>query len=54
MIVDDVRTDLDALGCSKQNLRRLEFELTDETGAEIDLHHHDISFSLIFNTQPQQ
>ena len=44
MIVDDARSDLDALDCSKQNLRRLEFELTDETGAGIDLHLHDISF----------
>ena len=54
MIVDDARSNLDALDCSKQNLRRLEFQLTDETGTEIDLHHHDISFSLIFNIQPQQ
>ena len=54
MIVDDARSALDTLDCSKQNLRRLEFQLTDETGTEIDLHHHDKSSSVIFNIQSQQ
>ena len=54
MIVDDVRSGMDTLDCSKQNLKRLEFQLTDELGNEVDLHHHDISFSLIFNIQPAQ
>ena len=54
MITDDVRSGMDTLDCSKQNLKRLEFQLTDEWGTEVDLHHHDISFSLIFNIQPSQ
>ena len=44
MIVDDARSALDSLDCSKQNLRRLEFELTGELGIEIDLLHHDLRF----------
>ena len=54
MILDDVRSGMDTLDCSKQSLKRLEFQLTDERGNEVDLHHHDISFSLIFNIQAPQ
>ena len=54
MIVDDVRFGLDTLGCSKQSLKRVELQLTDERGNEVDLHHHDISSSLIFSIQSSQ
>ena len=53
LIVDDNRSAMDVLDCSKQSFKRLEFQLTDETGEELDLHHHDVSFSLIFSIQPK-
>ena len=49
MILDDTRSGNDFLECGKQTLKRLEFTITDEPGNILDLHEHDVSFSLIFS-----
>ena len=54
IILDDVRSALDLLSCSRQTLRRLEFSLTDEYGNELDLQGHNVSFSLIFSIHPKE
>ena len=54
MILDDTRSAMDLLNCSKQTLRRLEFQLTDEYGNELVLQNQDVSFSLIFSLHQKE
>ena len=54
MILDDTRSSLDLLTCSKQTLRRMEFVLTDEKGNELELFGQDVSFSLIFSLHTKE
>ena len=54
LIIDDTRSGFDILDCSRQTLRKLEFQLTDERGNTLDLHTHDVSFSLIFSLHTKE
>ena len=54
MILDDTRSSLDVLSCSRMTLRRLEFQLTDGEGNQLDLQGQDVSFSLIFSLHQKE
>ncbi len=47
-IVDFIRSGIDYLECGKQTVRSLEFQITDETGNEIELESGEVSFSIVF------
>jgi hypothetical protein len=48
MIYDNVSTSGDYLDCSKQLLRRLEFQLKDSSGKYLNLRGQSVSFSVVF------
>ena len=54
MILDDTRSSLAVLSCPRMTLRRLEFQLTDGEGNQLDLQGQDDSFSLIFSLQQKE
>ena len=50
MIFSDYNAgEMDALDCSKQTLRQLEFRLTNVDGIEIPFNGNHVSFSIVFN-----
>ena len=50
MIFSDYNAgEMDALDCSKQTLRQLEFRLTNVDGIEIPFNGNQVSFSIVFN-----
>ena len=54
MIYDDAVLGIDYLGCSRQSLSRLEFQLKDVFGNLINLHGNHWSFSLIFTKMKEE
>ena len=51
IIVDFIRSGIDHLDCSKQTVRNLEFQITDEVGNEIAIANGEVSFSIVFTTK---
>jgi len=49
MIVDQIMSSEDALNCSRQTLKTLEFHIRDGRGRYINLHGMHITFSIVFN-----
>ena len=49
VIFDQVMTSNDYIDCSRQTWQRLEFQLKDSKGNEINLHGSHMSFSIIMS-----